>query len=42
MTREEYDRLSIDEKVKYINSKMIELGSVEKVCKSTCFGETAY
>lgn len=42
MTREEYDRLSIDEKVKYINSKMIELGSVEKVCKSVGISVDAF
>ena len=42
MTKEEYDKLSLDDKVKYINSKMIELGNVEKVCKTVGISVDAF
>ena len=34
MTKEEFNKLSIDDRVEYVNLKMRELGNIEKVCKS--------
>lgn len=37
MTKDEFKELNIDDKIKYINSKIDELGSVKRVCESVDF-----